>query len=90
VAMTDLVREVARDVIGPDKVLEREPGMGAEDMAYFLREAPGCFFRIGSNNAKRGLIYGHHHPRFDIDDEGALPVGVAAVASVALRYLAGA
>ncbi len=88
-AMTDLVREVAREVVGPENVSEREPGMGAEDMAYFLQAAPGCFFRIGSRNAERGLTYGHHHPRFDIDDEGALPVGVAAVTAVALRYLNG-
>ena len=51
--------------------------------------SPGCFFRVGSRNDERGLIYGHHHPRFDIDDEHALPIGVAAVASVALRYLNG-
>ena len=88
-AMTDLVREVAREVVGPENVSEREPGMGAEDMAYFLQSAPGCFFRIGSRNPERGLTYGHHHPRFDIDDEGALPVGVAAVAAVALRFLNG-
>jgi amidohydrolase len=88
-AMTDLVREVAREVVGPEKLIEREPGMGGEDMAYFLQEAPGCFFRIGSRNPARGLVYGHHHPRFDIDEE-ALPVGVAAVAAVALRYLNGA
>ena len=87
-AMTDLVREVAREVVGPEKLIEREPVMGGEDMAYFLQGAPGCFFRIGSRNPERGLIYGHHHPRFDIDEE-SLPVGVAAVASVALRYLNG-
>ena len=88
-AMTDLVREVAREVVGPGRVVEREPGMGGEDMAYFLQHVPGCFFRIGSRNPARGLVYGHHHPRFDIDDEGALPVGVAAIAAVALRYLNG-
>jgi amidohydrolase len=88
-AMTDLVRQVARGIVGPRRVVEREPGMGGEDMSYFLQQAPGCFFRIGSRNPERGLVYGHHHPRFDIDDEGALPIGVAAVASVALRYLNG-
>ena len=86
-AMTDLVRTVARDLIAPEKVLEIEPGMGAEDMSYFLQHAPGCFFRVGSQNPERGLIYGHHHPRFDIDEE-ALPVGVAALTAVALRFLA--
>ena len=85
-AMTELVREVARDVVGPEKVLDREPAMVGEDMSYFLQRAPGCFFNIGSNNPERGLVYGHHHPRFDIDEE-SLPIGVAAVASVALRYL---
>lgn len=84
--MADLVREVARQVVGETKLIERGATMGGEDMAYFLQEVPGCFFRIGSNNPERGLIHGHHHPRFDID-EAALPVGVAMLASVALRYL---
>jgi hypothetical protein len=87
--MTSLVREVVTDLLGPDRVLERERGMVGEDMAYFLQKAPGCFFQVGTNNPERGLIYGHHHPRFDIDDEQSLPVGVAAVTSVALRYLNG-
>ena len=88
-AMSALVREVAREVVGPQRVVEREPGMGGEDMSYFLQEVPGCFFRIGSRNPELGLTYGHHHPRFNIDDEQALPVGVAAIAGVALRYLNG-
>ena len=86
-AMTDLVRTVARELIAPELVLEIEPSMGAEDMAYFLQHAPGCFFRVGSQNPARGLIHGHHHPRFDIDED-ALPVGVAALTAVALRFLA--
>lgn len=85
-AMTDLVREVARDVVGERGVVERQPSMGGEDMAYFLRQVPGSFFRIGSNNPDRSLTYGHHHPRFDID-EAALPVGTAMLASVAVQYL---
>ncbi len=88
-AMTDLVRRVAGELVTPEKVVEREPSMGAEDMSYFLQHAPGCFFNIGSNNPDRGLVYGHHHARFDIDEE-ALPVGVAAIAMVTMRYLEGA
>jgi amidohydrolase len=88
-AMTDLVREVARGLVGPERLIEREAGMGGEDMAYFLQAVPGCFFRVGSNNPAKGLVYGHHHPKFDVDEE-ALPLGVAALASVALRYLNGA
>ncbi|HEX5501058.1 MAG TPA: amidohydrolase [Thermomicrobiales bacterium] len=86
-AATALVREVAVDLVGPERVVAMEPGMYGDDMAYFLERAPGCYFSIGTNNPARGLIYGHHHPRFDIDDEQSLPVGVGALAGVALRYL---
>ena len=87
-AMSDLVRAIARDLIEPDKLLDIEPGMGAEDMSYFLQKAPGCFFRVGSRNEARGLTYGHHHPRFDIDED-SLPVGVAALTAITLRFLGG-
>ena len=86
-AMTALVSEAVGDLLGADKVLPREPGMVGEDMAYFLREVPGSFFMVGSNNPERGLIHSHHNARFDIDDEVSLPTGVAALTAVTLRYL---
>ncbi len=85
-AMTDLVREVVTEVVGAENVIAAEPQMGAEDFSYFLERRPGSFFFIGSNNAARGLTWGHHHPRFDID-EAALAIGIESVAKTALRYL---
>ena len=66
--------------------IEGEPGMGGEDFAYFLERVPGCFFQVGTRNDRRGLIYGHHHPRFDID-EAALPLGVELFTRLVERYL---
>ncbi|HEV7214788.1 MAG TPA: amidohydrolase [Chloroflexota bacterium] len=86
-AMTELVAAVAREVIDPEHVILGEQGMGGEDFAYFLQHVPGCFFRVGSRNDERGLIYGHHHPRFDID-EAALPLGIEMFVRVVERYLA--
>ncbi len=43
--------------------------MASEDMAYVLREIPGCYFFVGSANSDMGLSFPHHHPRFDIDEE---------------------
>ncbi len=43
--------------------------MASEDMAYVLREIPGCYFFVGSANPEKGLSFAHHHPRFDIDEE---------------------
>jgi metal-dependent amidase/aminoacylase/carboxypeptidase family protein len=57
-------------------------------MWYFLREAPGSYFFVGSANAERGLNAPHHHPRFDID-EAALPIAAQLLAEVALEFLAG-
>jgi amidohydrolase len=85
-AMATLVREVAGGLIGPENVLQPEPTMGGEDFAYFLQQRPGCFWFVGSRNEERGLTFGHHHPRFDID-EAALPIAIESLTAVALRYL---
>jgi amidohydrolase len=84
--MAALVKSVALDVVGPERVQDSEPGMGAEDMSYFLNAVPGAFYRLGVRNEATGKTYGHHHPRFDIEED-ALATGVAMHAAVALRYL---
>ena len=85
-AMAALVRDVAIDLVGPERVVAAPPGMGAEDMSYFINAAPGAFYRLGVRNEATGLTYGHHHPRFNLDED-ALATGVAMHAAVALRYL---
>jgi amidohydrolase len=85
-AMTELVREEAAKVVGADNVLESPLLMGAEDFSYFLEARPGAFWFVGSNNPERGLIWGHHHPRFDID-EATMGVGIESMVNVALGYL---
>jgi amidohydrolase len=60
--------------------------MGAEDFAFYQKKIPGTFFFVGSTNAEKGLVYAHHHPKFDFD-EGALPRGAALMASAAVEYL---
>ncbi|MDB5075863.1 MAG: amidohydrolase, partial [Chloroflexi bacterium] len=85
--MTDLVLDVARETVGADHVIINEQTMGGEDFASFLEAVPGCFFFIGTRNEERGLIWGHHHPRFNVD-ETALPTAVDMIVAVAERYLA--
>jgi len=60
--------------------------MVSEDMAYFLEEIPGCYFMVGSANPGRGIVYGHHHPKFDFD-EAAIPRAVSLMAASALELL---
>jgi amidohydrolase len=84
--MTELVWEEAAKVVGADNVAESPLMMGAEDFSYFLEAKPGTFWFVGSKNPERGLVWGHHHPKFDLD-EAALAIGMESMVNVALRYL---
>jgi amidohydrolase len=57
--------------------------MGAEDMAFMQEQVPGCYVFLGSSNKEMGLDFGHHHPRFDFDEE-ALPRAAALIAAAAI------
>ena len=85
--MAGLVKRAATDVLGADNVHEATPGMGAEDMAYFLHLVPGCFYNVGVRNEARGIVWGAHHPKFDLDED-SLGVGVKVMTSVVMRYFA--
>jgi len=61
----------------------KEPSMGGEDFAEFLREIPGCLFRLGTG-ASPETRYPLHHPCFDID-ESAMRSCIAAFAVLALN-----
>jgi len=80
-----LVRRCAEKVVGKKAVREGKTGMGAEDMSYFLRQVPGCFFFLGSADEKRGLKKPHHHPEFDFD-ERVMPIGAEIFARVAEAF----
>jgi amidohydrolase len=84
--MTELVRGVAERVVGPQNVLSQMRTTGADDMALFLGEVPGCYFFVGGANAERGLASPHHSPTFDFD-ERALDLGVQVLTSTALEFL---
>ena len=81
------VQETARRVL-PDSNHNTDSfvTMGGEDMAFMLEKIPGCYFFVGSNNSARGLDYGHHHPKFDFDEE-ALWRAAGLMASAAAEFL---
>ena len=83
---SNLVKEVAEEVVGPSSAVEREPTMGAEDFSYLLERVPGAMFRLGTRMESWTRRKPHHTADFDMD-ESALPVGTAMLAATALRYL---
>jgi amidohydrolase len=85
-AMTGIVRRAAIEACGDEHVVESELGMGGEDFSYFSLEVPSCFFRCGTRNEERGIVWGHHHPKFDVEEEGFVN-GMATMANAAITYL---
>jgi amidohydrolase len=85
-ALAALMAETAAEV-DPNAVIDSTfQTMGGEDFSLMMQAAPGCFMMVGSANPKRGLDYGHHHPKFDID-EACLPYAVAIMVEGALKVL---
>lgn len=86
-AVAARVQQTAHTLL-PEAALDTAPymTMGAEDMAFMQEKVPGCYFFIGSNNKEKHLDYGHHHPKFDFDEE-ALMRGAALMASAAADIL---
>ena len=82
--IVDLIKLVAGDLLGEDKIIPPEPGMGAEDFGYFLEKAPGAMFMLGCKI--EGDERRHHDPRFDVDED-CFPIGAAIIAETALRIL---
>ncbi len=81
-AMTDVVKD-----FDPEARIDHDHRtMGSEDFSLFIKDTPGCFVMVGSANPEKGLDFGHHHPKFDIDED-CLPFAVAIMAQGALEIL---
>jgi amidohydrolase len=84
--MANIVRDAARAALGEENLEEATPGMGAEDFSYFAQERPGCFFNVGTGNPEKDSEWSHHHPRFDIDEDG-MAAGIATMATAVMLFL---
>ena len=75
-------------VAGADGVVVASQVTGAEDFSYFAQEVPGLYFFLGITPLDQDpdTAPRNHSPYF-FADEGALPVGVRALASLAVDYM---
>lgn len=81
-----LLRESMSELFGSSNVIETPTVMGGEDFAYYLKEAPGAMFRLGTKNSRMGADKSWHSPQFMVD-EGAIKYGTAVLVDAAIRYL---
>ena len=86
-SLTDRMLPSLERVVG-DQLGSMTPTLGAEDFSYFAMEAPGLFINLGVGSDDPSLVHPNHSPYF-YADERALPIGVRALASLAVDYLTG-
>ncbi|HEX5679574.1 MAG TPA: amidohydrolase [Desulfobacterales bacterium] len=82
-AVADVVRRCAIAVVGEERVVEPELTMGGEDMSFFLKRAPGCFYCIGVGREGAAPL---HNSKFDFNEDLML-LGVETHCRVALDLL---
>jgi amidohydrolase len=82
-SMADLLRQCAVEVVGGKKVIEPEPSMGGEDMAFYLEKTLGCYFFLGVGREGGAPI---HNPKFDFNEDVLLS-GVETYCRIALKLL---
>lgn len=74
-SLTQQLRLKSETFLGTDQVVELPIRLTAEDFSFYSQKIPVCFFRLGVRNERNGIIFGVHHPKFNID-EAALLTGV--------------
>jgi len=86
-AVTESVRRAAADELEGHPVTEAEQSWGGDDFAWYLREVPGAYVRLGTHDPGCGhephdLHVGH----FDVD-ERAIPIGIRLLTAAAFARL---
>jgi amidohydrolase len=84
--LTSWIRDWSEEYLGEKNVIELDARMTSEDFAYFAREVPSCFYRLGIRNEQKGIVSNLHTATFDVD-ESALQTGMGLMAWIAINRL---
>jgi amidohydrolase len=66
--LTSEIQAKATIQLGEGNVEALPIRLTAEDFSYYTQEVPATFFRLGVRNESKGIVYGVHHPKFDIEE----------------------
>lgn len=83
---TRIAMEAAAGFLGEQNVPQAAMVMAAEDFSYMAQAAPGSFLRLGTHNPAWPQRYPVHTSTFRIDED-ALPIGAAALAAAAVKWM---
>lgn len=79
--------QVLEEVLGEDALYTLpQPLMSSEDFAFYLEEVPGAFIYLSNPGYIEGQFHGHHHPKFDINED-YLELAIQTFLALTLDYL---
>ena len=84
-ALTERVAPALAEAVGEANVHVLPPTATAEDFAYFAREIPGFYFRLGTT--RPGTTSGGLHTPTYTGDDGSIGVGIRAMTALVFHYL---
>lgn len=86
-AVTAQFAEAAAKIVGRENVLWADSHLlSSDDFAYYAKEVPSTYVRLGIGNEAIGAVYSIHNPKF-CGDERVVKIGTAAVAQFAVDFL---
>ena len=88
VAETDFARQVALDLVGPERVTLQGPALtGSEDFAFMLEKIPGSYLLIGNGDGDSAGACMVHNPGYDFNDDN-IATGAAYWVALVERFFA--
>ncbi len=86
VAETDFARQVALDLVGPERVTLHGPALtGSEDFAFMLEKIPGSYLLIGNGDGDSAGACMVHNPSYDFNDNN-IATGASYWVALVERY----
>lgn len=83
--VTAVVERAARTVLGPAGVVPAVQSWGGDDFAWFTREVPGTYVRLGTHRPDEPTHLDLHAGHFDVD-ERSIELGVRLAVATTLEY----
>lgn len=85
--VTEKFGESASNIIGDESVIWTDRySLGSDDFAYYSKEVPSVYFKLGIRNESIGAVYPNHNPKFAADED-SLEVGANVISAFALDFL---
>ena len=85
---TNFARQVALDLVGPERVTLNGPQLtGSEDFAFMLEKVPGSYLLIGNGDGDSAGACMVHNPAYDFNDDN-IATGSAYWIALVKAYLA--